>query len=76
VSDPQTYRTKEEVAEYQKRDPIIQLGELIKKNKFATDEELKGWDKQIREELQGIEDFAEQSPKPPLEDAWKHVYAD
>lgn len=76
VSDPQSYRTKEEVAEYQKRDPILQLGEVIKKNKFATDVELKEWDKAIREEMQAIEDFAEQSPKPPIEDAWTHVYAD
>jgi pyruvate dehydrogenase E1 component alpha subunit len=76
VSDPQTYRTKEEVAEYQKRDPIVSLGELIKKNKFATDEELKAWDRQIRDDLQVMEDYADASPKPPIEDAYKHVYAD
>lgn len=76
VSDPQSYRTKEEVAEYQKRDPILQIGELIKKNKFATEDELKSWDRDIRDELQAMEDWADASPKPPLEERLLHVLAD
>ena len=37
MSDAQQYRTKEEVAEYQKIDPITTVRDIIKKNKYATD---------------------------------------
>ena len=40
MSDAQKYRTKDEVAEYQKIDPINKVLELIKKKKWATDEEI------------------------------------
>ena len=41
MSDAQHYRTKDEVAEYQKIDPITAVLEVIKKNKFATEKRLK-----------------------------------
>jgi pyruvate dehydrogenase E1 component alpha subunit len=42
VSDPGTYRTKEEVEDYQKnRDPILQLERYFLEHKLATEEELK-----------------------------------
>src|SRR5690606_2483190 len=49
ISDPQKYRTKEEVDEYKGKDPIQQVRNTILKNKFATEEELGAIDKRVDE---------------------------
>ncbi len=76
VSDPAAYRTKEEVAKFQQRDPILQLAEILKKQKIATEDELKAWDKAVKERTAAIEDFADAAPKPEVSDLWLHVLAD
>jgi pyruvate dehydrogenase E1 component alpha subunit len=38
MSDAQLYRSKEEVEEYKKIDPITQVLDLIKDQKYATEE--------------------------------------
>lgn len=76
VSDPGTYRTKEEVQGYQAKDPITALGDVMKKQRLADDETLKGWDKEIKAKLTEIEDWADQSPKPDPAEIYDHVYAD
>ncbi len=76
VSDPGTYRTKEEVAKYQERDPIKQLGQLLVTSGFATEEELTVWDKEARAQAKKCEEFADNSPQPDLSLAWAHNYAD
>ena len=40
MSDAQIYRTKEEIEEYKKIDPITQILDVIKKKKYATDAEI------------------------------------
>jgi len=76
VSDPATYRTKEEVQRYQQRDPVLLLGEYLKKQKLATEETLKTWDSETKARLSEIEAFADRSPAPAPDDVWAHVYAD
>lgn len=77
VSDPGTYRTKEEVEDYQKnRDPIVQLERYMLDNKIASEEELKAWDKEAKERCKAAEDFADASPNPPIEELWDHVLVD
>ena len=50
VSDPGLYRTKDEVKDYMdNKDPIKNLSAIILKEKFATEEELKAWDKEAKE---------------------------
>ncbi|RZA24015.1 MAG: pyruvate dehydrogenase (acetyl-transferring) E1 component subunit alpha [Proteobacteria bacterium] len=77
VSDPGSYRTKEEVEDYQKnRDPIIGLGRYLLEQKFATEEELKGFDNEAKEKAKEAEAFADESPQPPVEELWDHVLVD
>lgn len=76
VSDPATYRTKEEVAQYQERDPIKQLRSFIVKEGFATDAEMDAWDKEAKAKVKECEAFADASPQPDLSVAWAHNYAD
>lgn len=76
VSDPATYRTKEEVEKYQERDPLTTLADYLKKQKFAAEAELKGIDKEVRLEIDAVEAFADASPKPDVSEAFLHVYVD
>ncbi|RZA14028.1 MAG: pyruvate dehydrogenase (acetyl-transferring) E1 component subunit alpha, partial [Proteobacteria bacterium] len=76
VSDPGTYRTKDEVEDYQKnRDPILGMGKYLVENKFATEEDLKGWDNEAKEAAKAAEAFADESPEPAVEELWDHVLA-
>ncbi len=73
VSDPGTYRTKEEVKEYQEHhDPIKQLGQHLLAQEFATEAELKAWDKEAKTRAAEAEAFADQSQFPPVEEALMH----
>ena len=76
VSDPATYRTKEEVKEYQEKDCIKVHGNHLVKSKFATEDELKQWDKDIKEQVKAAEKFADESPLPSEEEATMHNYVD
>ncbi|HET9238462.1 MAG TPA: pyruvate dehydrogenase (acetyl-transferring) E1 component subunit alpha [Oligoflexus sp.] len=74
VSDPGTYRTKEEVEDYQKnRDPIMQLERFMSEQKLATEAEFKAWDNEAKERVKAAEEFADNSPNPPVEELWDHV---
>jgi pyruvate dehydrogenase E1 component alpha subunit len=76
ISDPQKYRTKEEVEEYKQRDPIAMVVQTIKENKYATDEELKAIDDRISAVVEESVKFAEESPWPDDSEVLKDVYVD
>lgn len=76
VSDPQNYRTKDEVAEWLKKDPVLVLGEKLKAEKLATEDLLESWDDEIKTRVRADEQFADESPNPDLSEAWMHVYLD
>ena len=76
VSDPATYRTKEEVKKYQDRDPISQLGKYLIDNNLATESELKSWDQEAKDKVKQAEKIADEAPNPPSEELWMHVFAD
>ena len=74
VSDPGLYRTKQEVEEYQKhRDPILQLGARLVEEGYATEEELKTWDKEAKQKTKDAEAFADASENPPVDELYDHV---
>ena len=76
ISDPQKYRTKEEVDEYKGKDPIQQVRNTILKNKFATEEELGAIDKRVDEIVANSVKFAEESPWPDDDEVLKDIYID
>lgn len=73
VSDPGTYRTKEEVQCYQDKDPILQLSQYLIKEKIASEEDLKLWDKQAKDASKQAEDFADQAADPDISEVWTDV---
>lgn len=78
MSDPVhgVYRTKEEVEEAKRRDPIRIFIDQLKDAGMLTDEELNEMDARVMEEVQDSMDFSDQSPDPGPEELYMHVYAD
>jgi pyruvate dehydrogenase E1 component alpha subunit len=76
VSDPQKYRTKDEVEEYKNQDPITKVANTILSNKYATEAELKAIDDKIAAIVDGSVKFAEESPWPDDSEVLKDVYID
>ncbi|MCP9766715.1 pyruvate dehydrogenase (acetyl-transferring) E1 component subunit alpha [Lacihabitans sp. LS3-19] len=74
MSDPQKYRTKEEVAEWKQRDPIELIKDRILTQKLATEEELNAIDAKIKVQVDEAVKFAEESPWPKPEEAFEDIY--
>ena len=71
-----TYRTKAELEEYMKRDPITILSTHMKENSELTDEQLQQMDTDIKAVVQDSWDFADASPELPIEALWEDVLVD
>src|SRR3954453_7365862 len=70
AADPEEYRTKEQVAEWRKRDPITSFAE-----KLGLDEdEAKKLDEEAVGRIDEAVTFADSSPFPPPESLYDHVY--
>ena len=76
ISDPQKYRTKEEVDEYKSKDPINSLLDNIKKNGLASDEEINAINERVEKAVAESVKFAEESPWPNDDEVLKDVYVD
>ncbi|REG91968.1 pyruvate dehydrogenase (acetyl-transferring) E1 component subunit alpha [Algoriphagus antarcticus] len=74
MSDPQKYRTKEEVEEYKQRDPMEQVLATIKENNILSEEEIEEIIKDVKQKVTDAVKFAEESPWPEGQDAFKDVY--
>ena len=74
MSDAQHYRTKEEVEEYKKIDPITQVKDIILKKKYAKESDLKEIDKSVKARVSECEKFAEESPFPEKNVMYDAVY--
>jgi pyruvate dehydrogenase E1 component alpha subunit len=74
MSDAQKYRTKEEVDEYRKIDPISQVLAVIKEKKYASEKEIKTWDQEIKDRVEECQKFAEESPYPDKQLLYDIVY--
>jgi pyruvate dehydrogenase E1 component alpha subunit len=73
ISDPQKYRTKEEVEEYKQRDPIQQVLNTILEQKFASQEEIDAINKRVNDKVEASVKFAEESPWPADDEVLKDI---
>jgi pyruvate dehydrogenase E1 component alpha subunit len=71
-----TYRSKAELEEWQKRDPIVLLRMQMQEAGELTDEALQQLDEEIKALVQDAWDFADKSPEPPPEALWEDVLVD
>jgi len=74
MSDAQKYRTKEEVEEYRKIDPITQVKDILIQNSYASDEEISVIDARVKERVLECQKFAEESPFPEISVMYDAVY--
>ncbi len=71
-----TYRTKDELEENMKRDPILVLHNKIYESGELTEGEMRKIDDEAKAIAQDAWDFADASPEPPLEELYTDIYAD
>jgi len=74
MSDPQKYRSKEEVAEFKSQDPILSVLDTIYKNDWATEKQIENIDKRVKDLVLECVKFAEESPEPEASELYKDVY--
>ncbi|HLI49217.1 MAG TPA: pyruvate dehydrogenase (acetyl-transferring) E1 component subunit alpha [Chthonomonas sp.] len=68
------YRTEEEVQKWRERDPILQLQKYLQEHSLISAEELDQIEQEARAEVADAIAFAENSPEPPLDSLYDHVY--
>jgi pyruvate dehydrogenase E1 component alpha subunit len=76
MSDPAKYRTKEEVEEYKRLDPIEQVITTMKENGWLDDKGIEAMEKKVEDLVNECVKFAEESPFPDPEELYKDVYAE
>jgi pyruvate dehydrogenase E1 component alpha subunit len=76
MSDPDTYRGKDEIKEWQTRDAILSLGDYMKQQKMLDDQEIQKIDDEVTAQVEAAVKFAEESPEPDPKDLYRDVYAD
>src|SRR5438874_6981677 len=78
MSDPLhgVYRTKDEVEEQKKRDPIIQLAAQLKEDGALDQAGVDALDAEVRAEVEEAVKFADESPDPEPAELFTHVLTD
>ncbi len=76
MADPATYRTRDEVEEEKRRDPLeVLLGRMRTSGQEPGRQELEKLEADVAREVEEAIRFAEESPDPAPEAIWEDVYA-
>ena len=76
MGDPGGYRSKEEIEEWKKKDPISRLYARLVRENVITDEENKDIEEKLSREVDEAVKFASESPFLNPQDILKYVYHD
>ena len=78
MSDPihGHYRTKEEVEDQRKRDPIAMWSQRLIAQDLMDEAGVRALDKEVIQEVEDAYQFADQAPDPEAEELYRDVYAD
>jgi pyruvate dehydrogenase E1 component alpha subunit len=74
MSDPQKYRSKDEVEEYKEKDPIETTKSKLIENFGVTEEQIEAINDRIKQVVDDAVKFAEESPWPNDDELLKDVY--
>jgi pyruvate dehydrogenase E1 component alpha subunit len=75
MSDPGNYRTRDEIAKYQERDPIILFKDSLQEAGVFGDKDFEAIEQGSRETVERAVKFADESPFPDESQLLKDVYA-
>jgi len=75
MSDPQKYRTKEEVEEYKNEDPIEKVLKTIIDNEFASQTQINKIQEKVKALVEESVEFAENGPNPIADELYDDVYS-
>ncbi len=75
MSDPASYRTKEQLEQYRMDDPITRLRAQLTREGKLTNEQFDAMDKGAKEAALASVKFAEESEEPPLDKLYDYTYA-
>jgi 2-oxoisovalerate dehydrogenase E1 component alpha subunit len=73
--DDRTYRTRAEVEEARKYDPLVLFQQILINTGILTEEKEKTMQQQIAEEIDRATEYAEKAPYPDPAALYTHVYA-
>jgi TPP-dependent pyruvate/acetoin dehydrogenase alpha subunit len=74
--DPELYRSKAEVEEWKKRDPISNLADSLKQHGAISDADLERMERDIAAEIDDAVAYAEAGTRERVEDLERFVYSD
>jgi pyruvate dehydrogenase E1 component alpha subunit len=75
-SDRNRYRTKEEIAEWQARDPIRRMADMLVDHGILSEDDVAAIEVEAERVIEGAITFAKDSPSPRIEEATRYVYTD
>ncbi|PZO79405.1 MAG: pyruvate dehydrogenase (acetyl-transferring) E1 component subunit alpha [Mesorhizobium amorphae] len=74
MSDPAKYRSKDEVQKMRtESDPIEQVRKRLLEAQWATEDELKAIDKEVRDVVADSAEFAQTDPEPDASELWTDI---
>ena len=76
TADAGVYRTKEEVDEWKKKDPLIKFADYLIEKGVAIKEELEKMEEDSKQKILDAVEYAKNSPDPTLDVAFEDVYSD
>src|SRR4051795_4959339 len=74
AADPEVYRTKEEVEEWRQKDPVKVFRDRLLAEGVISEEYLEELRERLERKVMDAVEFADNSPEPPLESLYDHLY--
>lgn len=75
-SDRNRYRTKEEIADWMKLDPILRMSELLVQHDVCSRQDIEAMETEAAKIIEAAIEFASNGEDPKVEDATLFVYTD
>jgi hypothetical protein len=74
AADPEVYRTKEEVEEWRKKDPIEAFADRLEGEGVLEEGQRDAMRERVEEQVMEAVEFADASPEPPLDSLYDNLY--
>jgi pyruvate dehydrogenase E1 component alpha subunit len=74
MADPEEYRSKEQVEEWRRRDPINTFADRLVRGGALPSDALEQIDRRVVSRIDAAVEFAEESDFPPPESLYDHIY--